>query len=91
MGRPLLSAKEQLLEAKRLGHELYVQRQDLGPNLPPKIRINCTCGYSSTWRRSEAAAKGTLAWHLGKVLGESDARNSEMLRNGLGVRQNPAL
>ena len=92
MARVPLSAREQLLEARRLGHELSVVRRTFdSPDVPDKIKISCTCGYESTWRRSEKAAMGTLAWHLGKALGESDARESEMQRNGVTLRHNPAL
>ena len=81
------SAREQILEARRLGHELSTVRRDFGDGIPPKIKLRCTCGYESTWRRSEKAVAGTLVWHLGKVLGEADAdsatRAAEMRRNGL--------
>ena len=78
------SAKEQLLEAKRLGHELSLVRREFEGDIPPKIRLVCTCGYESTWRRSEKAALGVLIWHLGKVLGESDRHAQEKARNGIG-------
>ena len=69
MGVPL-SAREQLLEAARLGHELSYVRREFEGDIPPKIKVKCTCGYESTWRRSEKAVGGTMAWHLGKVLAE---------------------
>jgi hypothetical protein len=86
-----LTAKEQLAEAQRLGHELSFTRRDFGDKMPPKIRLECTCGYQSTWRRSEKAAIGTLVWHLGKVLGEADTREAEMRQNGITLRKNPAV
>lgn len=90
-----LSAREQLLEAKRLGHELSTVRRDFGDGIPPKIKLMCTCGYESTWRRSEKAVAGTLIWHVGKVLGEADSnsatRQAEMRRNGLLPRQASGL
>lgn len=86
-----MTAREQLLEAQRLGHVLSVRRRDLGDKMPPKFWLDCTCGYSSTARRSEKALMGTLIWHVGKVLGEGDTRNSEIRRNGGSVRQTPAL
>ncbi len=90
MGMGRMSVREQLLEAKRLGHELSTVRRDFSNGEPPKIRLVCTCGYESTWRRSEKAVAGTVVWHIGKVLGESDAREAEMRRNGGALRQNPA-
>ena len=86
-----LSAKEQLLEAKRLGHELSTVRRDFGDGIPPKIRLICTCGYESTWRRSDKAIAGTLIWHLGKVLGEADRHAAEMRQNGMIRRQASGL
>lgn len=87
-----ISAKEQLRQALELGHEPYIVRREFTdhPGAPPKIKFRCSCGYESTWRRSESAVKGTMVWHLGKVLGESDARAAEIQRNGGHVRQNPA-
>jgi hypothetical protein len=91
-----LTAKEQLLEAKRLGHELSVVRRDFPefPDAPPKFRLTCTCGYESRQMRSEKATLGTLIWHVGKVLGEADEKTSrhaaEMRRNGLVPRQSSA-
>ena len=85
------SAKEQLLEAKRLGHELRLVRREFEGDIPPKIRLVCTCGYESTWRRSEKAAMGTLVWHLGKVLGESDRHAAERSRNGLAPGNVPRV
>lgn len=86
-----LSAKEQLRQALELGHEPFLDRRTFAEaGVPPKIRLRCSCGYESTWRRSEKAALGALVWHLGKVLGESDARDAEMRRNGVRLRQNPA-
>lgn len=89
MARIPLTAKEQLLEARRLGHELSTVRRDF-PAGDSTWKVQCTCGYESTWRRSKKAVGSTIIWHLSKVLGESDARESEMLRNGLRMRQNPA-
>lgn len=85
----LPSAKEQLLQAKELGHELSVARRDFDhhPDAPPKFWLECTCGYRSTARRSEKAVLGTLVWHLGKVLGLADAEEAEIRRNGGSVRQ----
>lgn len=79
-----LSAKAQLAEARALGHEPSLQRREFPdfPDVPPKIRLVCTCGYQSTWRRSEKAAIGTLVWHIGKVLGEAEHAAAEMQRNG---------
>lgn len=86
------SAKEQLRQALELGHEPSIVRRDFPdhPGAPPKFWLRCTCGYESTARRSEKAALSTIVWHLGKVLGESDARETEMRRNGAHLRQNPA-
>lgn len=87
-----MSAKEQLRQALELGHEPFLDRRTFPdyPEAPPKIRLRCSCGYESTWKRSEKAAMGSLVWHLGKVLGEADTRSAEMRRNGVGLRQNPA-
>lgn len=85
-----MNAKEQLRQARELGHTPSLERRDFPdhPGAPPKIRLVCTCGYQSTWRRSEKAALSTIIWHLGKVLGENDARNAEIQRNGVSLRQN---
>ena len=87
----LPSAKEQLLEARRLGHELSTVRRDFGEGIPSKIRLVCSCGYESTWRRSEKAIASTLIWHLEKVLGEADRHAAEMRQNGIAPRQASGL
>ncbi len=79
-----MTAKEQLLAARELGHELAVTtriREDF-PDAPPKMWIRCTCGYESTPRRSIKAVNATMAWHLGKALAVSPEKASERRRNG---------
>jgi hypothetical protein len=86
------SAKEQLRQALELGHEPSVVkrvRKDF-PDAPPKYWLKCSCGYESTARRSEKALAGVLIWHMGKALGEADALETEMRRNGATLRENPA-
>lgn len=68
-----MTAKEQLLRARELGHELRIEAAGPWPehgDPNPKYWIECTCGYRSTARRSRSAAGGVLAWHLGKVLAD---------------------
>jgi hypothetical protein len=67
-----MTAREQLLRAQELGHELSVLTRTNSdyPDAPPKYWLRCTCGYSSTARRSKSALNGTMAWHLGKALSE---------------------
>lgn len=68
-----MTAKEQLLRAHELGHDLSIEHGQ---------RVVCTCGYRSTMRLSRSALNMTLAWHLGKVI--SDALDDpEARRNGL--------
>ena len=55
------TAREQLLLAHELGHDLRVEDE---------IRIVCTCGYRSTARRSRSALNSTMVWHLGKAITE---------------------
>ena len=90
-----MTVKAQLLEARRLGHELSTVRRDFGGDIPPKIKVKCTCGYESTFRRSEKAVAATVVWHLGKVLGNADSssptRRAEMHRNGILPRQASGL
>lgn len=78
-----VTSRAQLEEARRLGHELSVIRRHFDdPGIPPKFWLRCSCGYESAVRRSEKALLGTIVWHLGKVLAESDTRSAEMRRNG---------
>ena len=55
------TAVEQLQLARELGHELSIEHGQ---------RVVCTCGYRSTMRLSRSALNATLAWHLGKAIGE---------------------
>lgn len=69
-----MTAREQLLLAHDLGHDLTVDtriREDF-PDAPPKFWVSCTCGYKSTVRRSYVACNGVLAWHLGKAIGAAN-------------------
>lgn len=71
-----LTAKAQLARAAELGHEVYVTRRGPWPehgDPHEKIYVSCTCGYRAAATRSERAAKGTVAWHIGKVIGQADA------------------
>lgn len=55
------TAREQLLMAREMGHELSIEHG---------TRVVCTCGYRSTTRRSRSALNSTMAWHLGKAISE---------------------
>ena len=55
------SAREQLLLARQLGHELTILHG---------TQVVCSCGYKSTTRRTKAALNSTMAWHLGKAIAE---------------------
>ena len=66
------SAREQLLRARQLGHELTIETRT-NPEHPealPKTWVVCSCGYRSTARRSRSAVNSTMAWHLGKAISE---------------------
>lgn len=68
-----MTAKEQLLRARELGHELTVETRSR-PDIPEaldKFWVSCTCGYRSTSRRTRAQVNGVLIWHLGKVMADS--------------------
>jgi hypothetical protein len=87
MARIPLTAREQLLRARDLGHELSVHEAGPWPEYGdphPKYWLRCSCGYESTARRSRKALSGTMAWHLGKVLGLEDERTR---RDGLAPRR----
>ena len=77
-----MTAKEQLLLAREQGHELSIveRTRDDFPEAPPKYWLHCTCGYSSTARRSRSALNGLMAWHLGKAI--SDAFESRSVNGG---------
>ena len=66
------NAREQLLLARELGHVLTVETKTNPdyPDAPSKTWVTCSCGYRSTARRSRSAVNSTLAWHLGKAIGE---------------------
>ena len=66
------TAREQLLLARQMGHELSVETRSNPeyPDAPSKTWVSCSCGYRSTARRSKAAVNSTLAWHLGKAIAE---------------------
>lgn len=69
-----MTAKDQLLRARELGHELTVlTRHHNGSAEPVKYWLKCTCGYSSTARRTKAQVNGVMVWHLGNVIAESMA------------------
>lgn len=71
MSRVPMTAREQLLRARELGHELSIEQRGPWPehgDLHPKYWLRCTCGYESTTRRSRQALNGTMAWHLGKAI-----------------------
>lgn len=55
------TAKEQLLLARQLGHELSIEHGQ---------RVVCTCGYRSTMRLSRSALNGAMAWHLGRAIAD---------------------
>ena len=66
------TAREQLLLARQMGHELSVETRSNPeyPNAPSKTWVSCSCGYRSTARRSKTAVNSTLAWHLVKAFAE---------------------
>jgi hypothetical protein len=55
------TAREQLLLAHELGHDLSIELD---------TRVVCTCGYRSTTRRSKSALNGTMAWHLSRAIAD---------------------
>ena len=58
--------------ARALGHVLEVDRWDSPTeSQPSRFVVKCACGYTSTVRRTERTALETVAWHMGKVVGES--------------------
>lgn len=68
-----MSAKEQLLRAHALGHDLTVDVRGPWPehgDPHAKYRLKCSCGYSSTARRSRAALNQAMVWHLGRVISD---------------------
>lgn len=70
-----LTARAQLETALSLGHVPSIEQTPRG-----LWRFHCSCGYSSTTRQTRALATGTLAWHLGKIIGLAET-------NGLDPRQ----
>lgn len=73
MGVPM-TAKEQLLRAQELGHELSIITRGPWPehNDPhPKYWLRCSCGWSPNGSsRSRKALNARMVWHLGQVLAE---------------------
>lgn len=70
-----MTAAEQLLQARELGHELSVVQRGPWPehgDPHPKFYVACTCGWSSKGAaRSRKGANFYLVRHLGFVLAES--------------------
>ena len=65
-GREFL--KRQARDAAALGHFLEVEQYGQGG---VKFRAVCSCGYSSTQRRSQGMALGAGFHHLGQVAGQA--------------------
>ena len=61
------TAKAVMERAIALGHVPSIERQT-----PDRLYFCCSCGYRSTRRRSEAALRGILSWHIGKVIGQAE-------------------
>lgn len=59
-----MTARDQLLLARRFGHELTISTRG------EKSWLECTCGYRSTVRRSRSALNSTMAWHLGRAIAD---------------------
>lgn len=74
MARIPMSAKEQLVAARELGHELSVRQTGPWPehNDPhPKYFLTCSCGWAPKGSsRSRVALNARMVWHLGEVLGK---------------------
>lgn len=71
-----LTAKAQLARAAELGHVMAVQKRGPWPehgDPHPKWYVSCSCGKAFSASRSERAAKSSIAWHIGKVIGQADA------------------
>ena len=75
------SAPEILARAAELGHVMAVERRGPWPehgDPHQKIYVTCTCGFVASATRSEKAAQGTVAWHLGKAIGQAyDVTNGQ--------------
>jgi len=63
-GREFL--RRQVIAAAQMGHVL-----DLVEKVPGRFRVVCSCGYSSTNRRSKALAISAGMHHVGQVAGDS--------------------
>ena len=78
-GREFL--KRQALAAAALGHTLSVEQYGRGG---VKFRAVCSCGYSSTQRRTQALALGAGFHHAGQVAAEA-SRNARAMPDGVSV------
>lgn len=70
------TARDQLLFAHELGHDLSVEaaasREDYAASDGgERFRLLCTCGWRSHWRGSRRALNSRMGLHLGKVIGEA--------------------
>lgn len=69
-----MTAKEQLLRAHELGHDLTIRQTGPWPehNDPhPKYFLRCSCGWAPNGSsRSRKALNARMTWHLGKVIAE---------------------
>lgn len=82
------TAPEILARAAELGHVVAVEVRGPWPehNDPhPKYFLTCTCGFVGKAQRSLKAAKQSVAWHLGKAIGQAYDET-----NGLAPPAHPA-
>lgn len=71
-----VTAKDQLLAAREMGHELSIEQDVSRPDFASKdeagerFRLLCTCGWHSNWRGSRRALNSRMGLHLGKVIAD---------------------
>ena len=75
------TAPEILARAAELGHVMAVERFGHFPDgggQHERILVSCSCGWKAKPMASQKAAQGTVAWHLGKVIGQAhDVTNGQ--------------
>jgi len=76
--------------AHDIGHDMRIEYRPAPAHIdaPPKFWVVCSCGYSSTQRRSVKALRETLFHHATKAL-EADPVGAQ--RNGVSPRNSEAI
>ena len=84
--------------ANELGHSCEVLQRGPWPEHDdphPKFFVTCSCGWKAKAKREQREAVRTVAWHYGRMIGESDGiarRNGVAKRkNGSRVADTPAV